>query len=113
MNMTNEIHKGMIEVDSVSGKLFGFTSDKFDDFSYLWYDGDYIWISVIEVIHPDQGHFSELVKTIQKAGYGIKVPNPFPRMEAILQHYGFQKTIEYDTDGNPVDVWVLKKYEHD
>jgi len=48
-----------------------------------------------------------LFKRIQQLGYGIKVPTPFARMQAIVESYGFCKTSEYSKDfGGNVEVWV-------
>lgn len=73
-------------------KRFGWTKQKFK--GYLSIEGKTIWVSSIWSKQMGQGNFSRLVKKIHKAGYKIKVPSPFPRMEAICQHLGFTKTHE-------------------
>lgn len=100
---------GIILLDTVEGKELGFTSDKFTDHSFLWKKDDYIYISVVESREKGKGHLSKLFDTILK-DYGIKVPTPFPLMEAILIRKGFTKTEGYDEkyDEN-VEVWIKEK----
>ena len=84
---------GIIELDTDRAKELGFTSDKY--FGYLWKKGNYVIISTIGCNRQNSGYLRELFALIQKKGYGIKVPNPFPKMEEICKHYGFKKTSEY------------------
>lgn len=99
---------GIIDLDTDFAKQIGFTSDKFD--GYLWREDKYIMISLIISKHKGSGHLSELFKKIHSLNYGIKVPTPMPKMEAILQKYGFHKTCEYDGFNKcDVEVWVLEK----
>lgn len=92
---------GIILLDSNKGKEIGFTSD--NGFSgYLWKEGEYILISMIE----SKGRLLHLFNTIQRKGYGIKVPNPFPRMEEIVKLKGFKHTLEEVEEIGPVEVWV-------
>ncbi len=91
---------GIINLDSDRGKQFGFTSDKY--FGWLWKKGDYIIISFIE----SKGYLLNLFNAILKAGYGIKVPTPFARMQKILELKGFKKTFEFDKAFGEVEVWV-------
>jgi len=105
-----EINEGLIALDSETGKKFGFTSDRFDSNSYLWCEEGSIWISFIRALNPGHGYFSQLVKAIRDHGFEIKVPIPFPRMEAILTHLGFERTEEYFEAFKAMgDVWVLRK----
>lgn len=90
----------IIKLDSDLGKELGFTSDKFDEFSYLstspGKDTEMaIYISMIESKNPGRGHFKTLVKNILERGWMVKVPTPLPRMEAVLKHMGFKRTVEY------------------
>ena len=104
----SEIPEGMIDLDSRIGKQLGFTSDKFD--GWLWCKDGFIWISYIRALTPGNGDFSKLVKSILDHEYGVKVPTPFPRMEAILQHLGFEHTRElFENFEEMGDVWVLRK----
>lgn len=88
-------------------KKYGWTKSKFR--GYLSIDGKTIWVSSIWSIQKDKGNYSRLVKNLLKAGFTIKVPSPFPRMEAICQHLGFLRTEEYfEQMGEMIDVWVLQ-----
>lgn len=94
---------GIIELDSDSGKRFGFTSDKFD--GYLWERDGHIWISTIISKQEGEGNLSKLFRMIHENGYRIKVPTPFARMKSILEKMSFQKTEEW-TDEGKLEVWV-------
>jgi len=99
---------GIIELDSESAKEIEFTSNNFQDF--LWKVGEYIYISFIKSLNPGQGKLSSLFNNIQKKGFGIKVPTPFPLMEAICKQKGFKLTSEYNKQYNEaVEVWVLEQ----
>ena len=99
--------EGVIELDSEFAKEIGFTSDKFQ--GYLWKAGDYISISAIKSIHPEQGNLSALFACIEEKGFSIKVPTPLPKMEAILNQKGFKRTIEKAEGEENIEVWVLKQ----
>lgn len=89
------------------GRKFGFTSDKYLIFSYLWKSKDYIIISMIDTKEHDKGYFSKLLKNIWKAGYKIKVPMPFVKMKFILNKKGFIKHIEYnEIYEENIEVWI-------
>lgn len=98
-----------IDLDTPEAHEIGFTSDKFD--GYLWKGDHHITISVITSRHPGQGNLSRLFDAIQAKGLGIRVPNPFPRMEAICKKKGFIKTQEPFAPEHGIhdliDVWVL------
>lgn len=81
--------RGMIALDSKFGKQFGFTSDKFGRGSYLWDNGDDIFISFIESKDRGKGHFSTLIKGIESKGYRVLVPTPLAQMENILTKWGW------------------------
>lgn len=85
-----------------------FTPEKFNDTSFLWKIGEYIYISFIESRNPGEGHFSQLLKNIYKKGYGVKVPNPFPSMKEILEKKGFIQTYETNPKmgDEPIEVYV-------
>ena len=94
------------EPGDIRVKKFGWTKSKFR--GYLSLDGKTIWVSSIWSHQKGRGNFSRLVKNIRKAGFTIKVPSPFPRMEAICQHLGFTRTVEYFPEsGEDIDVYVL------
>lgn len=102
------IPDGIIEVDSAAGKQLGFTRDIFTPTSYLWADGDSIYISAIEVYERGKGHLPALFRAIHANGFTIKVPTPFPRMEQILVKQEFTHTIEDGPDMPGVEVWVKR-----
>ena len=86
-------------------KALGFTSDKFD--GYLWKSGNYIVISFIISLQEEKGNLSNLFNKIESSGYGIKVPTPFARMEAICIAKGFKRTEEWFKEADcSVEVWV-------
>jgi len=65
------VKDGMIAPDSKNGLLFGFTSDRFETFSYLWKTGNCIWISMIKSTKENQGYFRKLVDISASTGWGI------------------------------------------
>ena len=87
-------------------KKFGWTKSKFK--GYLSIEGNTIWISSVWSNQRGKGNFSRLIKNIHKNGYEIKVPSPFPHMEAICQHLGFTKTSELFVEADEIiTVYVL------
>jgi len=102
----NEPKEGIIELNSEFGNQIGFTSNKFTDLSYLWRKDNYIFISMIESTYKHKGNLTKLFDAISEKGYGIKVPTPFPLMEAILIKKGFRKTLERSEKMGDVEVWV-------
>lgn len=85
-----ELPDGKIDPDSDVGKQLEFTSQLFLGDSYLWKVGRIIYISFIESRYPGEGNFKTLVKSLEAKGLRVAVPNPLPRMESILRHWGFQ-----------------------
>ncbi len=107
-----KIEDGVIKLDSERGRIFGFTSDKFTEVSYLWKNGKYIYISFIESQIQNKGFFRELCQQIQRLGYGIKVPTPFPKMELILREQKYRKTKEFFKEAKEwCEVWVKEPLE--
>jgi len=108
------MYDGIIELDSEFAKVIGFTSNKF--MGYLWKEGNIITISLIESRVEGSGYLRELFHLIELKGFKIKVPNPLPKMQSILEHYGFSMHIEpfapeldnYD----PVEVWEKSTEDH-
>jgi hypothetical protein len=92
-----------IELDTPIGKELGFTSDKFD--GYLWKNGEFMTVSFIISSQEGKGNLSRLFKAINKKGYKIEVPTPFPVMELILKCHGFKRTIKKDPLMGKVEVW--------
>lgn len=93
MSITVDIPEGMIELDSESGKLLGFTSEQFQH-SYLWRKGNEIYISLIEVKKPNNGTFKSLIKCIEELGFQVAVPNPLGQMIFILEKWNFTPIFE-------------------
>lgn len=100
--------KGIIRLDSERARSLGFTSDRFD--GYLWDGEDSVTISFIVSKQEGKGNLSALFTSIEAEGKQIRVPTPFPHMEAILKRKGFIKRIERDHILGPVEVWI--KYPH-
>jgi hypothetical protein len=88
-------------------RSFGWTKLKFR--GYLSIEGNTIWISSICSIYKGKGNYSRMIRKLHNAGYTIKVPSPFPLMEAICKHLGFEKTVEHFKEaGEDIDVWVMR-----
>lgn len=96
----------MIELDSVQGKFWGFTSDKFGPGSYLWKKDQAIYISFIESL--EKGNFKALIEMLIECGYDIKIPTPMGAMRNIVIQNNYKPTIELDDKIGPVEVWTLK-----
>ncbi len=99
----------IIPVDSELGKTFGFTSDKFECASYLWSDDNTIYVSFIMAKDFHKGHFRELVNTILKKGYIVKIPTPIGIMPHIVRKWKFEKTYEFD-EHLKTNIDILKEY---
>ncbi len=98
-------YDGIVELDTPIAQELGFISDLFD--GYLWLHPGEIYISFIESVKPGQGNLSRLLDRCWELGLTIKVPTPFPHMEAILKHKGFKHTTEWVEAANaPCEVWV-------
>lgn len=97
--------KGIIELDSERGKELGFTSEHFNDGSYLWDDGDRVMISFVYSTAP--GNFRRLVAAIHAEGKSVAVPTPLPNMERIVRKNGYVHSIELTENGDKCDMWML------
>ncbi len=83
---------GWIELDTPLAEGIGFTSDKFRGYGFL--EGGHVYINFIASLYEHEGNFLELLRAVEMAGYGIKVPKPSPRMRYILTKYGgFTKNV--------------------
>jgi hypothetical protein len=110
-----------IEVDSELGKKIGLTSKVFvpsDQFgigdhfgTLLFRKGNCMYIQDVEVWNKKQGHLNRLLHTLWNLGFTIKVPNPFPLMEKILEKKGFAKIDELNPGFSPptFDVVMVKE----
>jgi hypothetical protein len=98
---------GLILPGSKRGRVFGFTSERFE--GYLWKCGDRILISLIISLQRGQGHFRELVGNIHAQGYTVAVPCPMADMRLILIRNGYRMETEFDKPTEDyVEVWVLE-----
>jgi len=99
--------RGPILPGHPEAESLGFHSGLFD--GYLFIDPDYVYVSAITSLKPGEGNLSALFNTILNAGLGIKVPTPLGRMEEILKHKGFSKTVVFweEMEEN-IDLWVLE-----
>ena len=95
---------GIIKIDSPLGQELGFTSDKFSGDSYLWKDGDRIFISLIFSLKEGEGALSGLFDAIESKGCRIAVPTPLGKMQSILMKKGFV----WHQEGG-CEVWEKKK----
>lgn len=95
----------IIELDTFFARELGFTSDKFS--GYLWKKDNYIVISFIVSLFEGRGNLSNLFRSIQSKGFGIKVPTPFAKMKMICIAKGFRKTEDWFKEADcPVEIWV-------
>lgn len=85
---------------------WGFTSDRFENDSYLWHEKGRIMISFIVSVEKGKGYFSQLVKAIEADGFKVAVPTPSGRMQDILSRWGFHKTLEDAGEMGTCEVWV-------
>jgi hypothetical protein len=89
-------------------KEYGWQKSKFR--GYLSIADKTIYVSSVWSLQMGKGNYSRLIRNLHKAGFEIKVPSPFPRMESICQHLGFVRTMEYfEQSLEYIDVWVLPR----
>lgn len=97
---------GRIKIGDDVATKYGFTSDKFMPWSYLWKSGNEIWISAVQSREEGKGYFSQLLDKISQQGLSIVVPTPLGKMVAILKHKGFtQGSREFEL-GECGEVWI-------
>ena len=86
---------GMIELDNPElPSEWGFTGKRFGTDSYLWKEGNEIWISLVVANAEGSGHFKELVDKIEADGFGVVVPAPYGKLTSILNKWGFKPRTE-------------------
>jgi len=87
-------------------KKYGWQRSKFR--GYLSIVEKTIWISAVYSLQPGKGNLSRLIRNLHKAGFTIKVPQPFPKMTEICKHLGMVNEPEYFPEmGEVIDVYVL------
>jgi len=97
------MNDGIIKLGTKEAKDFSFTEDKFSGDSYLWKEGNRIIISLIFSNHPGQGHFKNLIASIENKGYDVAVPTPFANMQNILNKWGF---VPHYLKTEEVELWM-------
>ena len=80
---------GLIRVDSKKGKRLGLTSDRFTEDSYLWLEGDTLWLSLLISKKEHQGYVLNILNTARAKGYDIACRPVSVRMKMILSRFGF------------------------
>lgn len=83
------------------GDVDWFPAEHFRADSYLWGFEASVWLSLIISTQPGKGNLSRLFDAILEGGRTVKVPTPFPHMQAILERKGFVQI----PDPN-CDVWA-------
>jgi len=72
--------RGKIDVDTPFAESIGFTSDKFKEWSYLWYEDGILWISLVGTVRPGNGDFRAMMEKIEGAGFTFRIPSPMGQM---------------------------------
>ena len=81
------IPDGIINIDTDSANVLGFTSKAFYPHSYLWRLGNTIIISFI--ISMRKGEFRRLIERILELGFDFEIPTPSARMYEIGKKQGW------------------------
>ena len=96
----------VVEPDDPFALEVGFTSDRFS--GYISKVDNTVYISAIMSLQPGNGNFSKLIHTLLSKGYTVKIPNPFPNMQAIAAHLEFEQSYEYGEPFGMCEVWVKR-----
>lgn len=92
---------------SADQKRWGFTPDRWEDGTYVFLEKGTIWFSMMIAAKQRAGYLTHLFNAVKADGFKVKVPTPFPKMEAWLKKNGFKQTYEYSEDFcESVEVWV-------
>lgn len=81
--------RGLIRVDSEKGKQLGLTSDRFTEDSYLWLEGNTLWLSLLTSKKEHQGYVLNILNNAKAAGYDMDCWPISVRMKMILSRFGF------------------------
>jgi hypothetical protein len=81
--------RGLIRVDSEKGKQLGLTSDRFTEDSYLWLEGNTLWLSLLTSKKEHQGYVLNIMNNAKAAGYDMLCYSVSVRMNMILSRFGF------------------------
>jgi hypothetical protein len=85
---------GLIRVDSEKGKQLGLTSDRFTEDSYLWLEGNTLWLSLLTSKKEHKGYVLNIMNKAKAAGYDMLCYPVSVRMKMILSRFGFVITEE-------------------
>jgi hypothetical protein len=96
---------GPIQPGHRMARKWTFTAKRWTPLSYLFRQGDAVYLSAVQATHDGRGYLRDLIRGIEGAGLRVKVPCPLGHMEQILQHYGFVPHLETHENFQPVDVW--------
>ena len=96
-----------IEIVSDFGTAIGFDAKSFHSSSYLWWDGERLWISAIKARNEGGGAFTRLVDMCQQFKIPLRVPTALEGMQEILTKWGWtQSTVPHtNLPDEMVDVW--------
>lgn len=81
--------RGLIRVDSEKGKQLGLTSDRFTEDSYLWLEGNTLWLSLLTGKKEHQGYVLNILNNAKAKGYDMACCPVSVRMQMILSRFGF------------------------
>jgi len=95
---------GLIVPDSPEAVELGFSSVKFCGDLRLVNGTIYMWRILSK--EPGKGRLSGLIQRMLDCGYTVKIPTPIGRMAEIVRRKGFTRTVEYDPELEPYEVWV-------
>ena len=105
-------HMKVLQPGSPAALWFGFKADEFAVDSYLWVQGNNVYVPFIASERPGEGNVTRLFKSINDRGFTVIVPIPFPKMEEILRHLGFEQGLDYSFEHQKhVEVWIRDPQE--
>lgn len=81
--------RGLIRVDSEKGKQLGLTSDRFTEDSYLWLEGNTLYLSLLTSKKEHQGYVLNIMNKAKTMGYDMICCPVSERMKMILSRFGF------------------------
>jgi hypothetical protein len=91
-------------LDSPEAVKLGFSSARFS--GCLMCKDRSICVWRIYSKEPGKGYLSSMFKKMLDSGYTLQVPTPVGRMAEIVLHMGFTRTMAYDPQLEPYEVWV-------
>ena len=83
------IKRGLIPCCSEIGKQYGLTSERFTEDSYLWLEGNTLWISLLISKKEGNGYVRNIIDIAKSKGHTIKCMPVSARMVDILVKNGF------------------------